>query len=209
MKPTATTYTDSAAWFADCQSSDPQVQRRAYEQLFSYLSRAALHIVRDQPSAEALAQDCAQTAVIRIHNRLEECQNPDAFRTWARQIVSHLAVDSLRRRARLTFAAEDELATAVDQAATDELSLEEQITAAVTESELYTVIHNAPISDRSRRVVIGRYLQDLPDEVLAETESELAEKTVLPSHIQVTRAKNMAKLRTWQPLLALLDMADL
>jgi hypothetical protein len=36
-------------------------------------------------------------------------------------------------------------------------------------------------------------------------ESKLAGVETLPSHIQVTRAKNIAKLRQWPPLLALLD----
>jgi len=49
-------------------------------------------------------------------------------------------------------------------------------------------------------VVIGRYLDDSDDETLARAESELAGSDVLPSHVQVTRAKNIAKLRQW-PLL--------
>jgi hypothetical protein len=44
-------------------------------------------------------------------------------------------------------------------------------------------------------VVVGRYFDEQPDEALARTESDLAGQTVLPSHIQVTRAKNLAKLR--------------
>lgn len=206
MKPPPTFYTDSTTWFAACQNQDPQVQAAAYEALFAYLSRVALHIVRDQPGAEDLAQDCAQVALIRIHERLEECREPAAFRTWARQIVSHQAIDALRRRSRLTFAAEDELDSALPETAGDESLPEETVALADTESALYAAIHSAPISDRSRRVVIGRYLQELPDEPLAERESELTATTVLPSHIQVTRAKNMAKLRTWEPLLALLEV---
>lgn len=206
MEPPPPTYTDSATWFADCQNPNPQVQAAAYEGLFIYLSRAALHIVRDQPGAEALAQDCAQIALIRIHERLDDCREPTAFRTWARQIVSHLAIDSLRRRSKLIFAAEDELETVLPETAADKPSPEEDVTLADATSALYVTIRSAPISDRSRRVVIGRYLQELPDEPLAEKESELAGKTVLPSHIQVTRAKNMAKLRTWEPLLTLLEI---
>jgi RNA polymerase sigma factor (sigma-70 family) len=206
MKLLPTIYTDSNTWFAACQNSDPQVQATAYEALFIYLSRVALHIVRDQPGAEDLAQDCAQIALIRIHERLEECREPAAFRTWARQIVSHLAIDSLRRRSRLTFAAEDELEVVLYDTAVDRPSPEEEAATTDNESVLYATIQSAPLSERSRRVVIGRYLQELPDEPLAERESQLAGQTVLPSHIQVTRAKNMAKLRTWEPLLTLLEI---
>jgi RNA polymerase sigma factor (sigma-70 family) len=204
MKAPPQSYMDSATWFAACQNKDPQVQAGAYGALFAYLSRAALHILADQPEAEALAQDCAQSALIRIHQRIGECREPAAFRTWARQIVAHLAIDTLRRRARLTFASEDEWEAVVEEAAVGPASPEEQITMTGSLADLYAAIQGAPISDRSRRLVIGRYLQELADESLAQVESELLGKAVLPSHIQVTRAKNMAKLRTWQPLLALL-----
>ncbi|MFZ0543946.1 MAG: RNA polymerase sigma factor [Candidatus Promineifilaceae bacterium] len=206
MKSPPTKYADSVAWYADCQSADSQAQASAYEALFVYLSRAALHIVRDQPEPEALAQDCAQTALIRIHERLEECRHPAAFRTWSRQIVSNLALDALRRRSKLTFTADDELEMVIGETAENAPAPEAAVAAADHESALYEAINRAPISDRSRRVVIGRYLQDLPDEPLAEKESELVGQTVLPSHIQVTRAKNIAKLRNWEPLLTLLEM---
>ena len=38
------------------------------------------------------------------------------------------------------------------------------------------------------------------DPVLAQAETELAQKEVLPSHIQVTRSKNISKLKTWEAL---------
>ncbi|MBE7531513.1 MAG: sigma-70 family RNA polymerase sigma factor [Ardenticatenaceae bacterium] len=198
-------FTDSAAWYNACQHADPD----AYSALFVYLSRVALQVVYDQPEAESLAQDCAQTALIRIHHRLDECREPAAFRTWARQIASHIAIDALRRRARLTFAAEDELDVALSGAALAQPLLEKQTAAAAHLQDLYAALQNAPISDRSRRVVVGRYLQELPDDVLATLESKLTGTAVLPSHIQVTRAKNIAKLRQWPPLVALLnEMGD-
>jgi len=126
MKPLAQAYLDSTTWFTACQNTDPQVQASAYTALFAYLSRAALHILFDQPEAEALAQDCAQIALIRVHQRLDDCREPAAFRTWARQIVAHLAIDTLRRRSRLTFAVEDELEAVLEEATTEQISPEEQ-----------------------------------------------------------------------------------
>lgn len=199
-------YTDSAVWYGDCQSPERQKQAAAYEALFAYLSRAALLIVREQPEPESLAQDCAQEALIRIHEQLDACRNPNAFRTWSRQIVSNLAIDTLRRRSKLTFAVEDEMLSLVGETAEHRPSPESEIETADYASALYTTITQAPISDQSRRVVTGRYLKELPDEPLAARESELAGKTVLPSHIQVTRSKNMTKLRKYQPLLDLLEM---
>ncbi|MCL4264125.1 MAG: RNA polymerase sigma factor [Anaerolineae bacterium] len=198
-------YMDSATWYHACQDANPQ----AYAALFSYLSRVALQVVYDQPEAEALAQDCAQTALIRIHQRLDACHEPAAFRAWARQIASHIAIDALRRRARLTFAAEDDLDHILNNVAVEKPTLEDETAVAAHLHDLYAAIQQAPISDRSRRVVIGRYLQDLPDEILAEIESKLAEMETLPSHIQVTRSKNIAKLRQWPPLVILLaEMGD-
>lgn len=204
MRTSPAIYTDSAVWYADCQN--PAKQAAAYEALFVYLSRAALHIVRDQPEPEMLAQDCAQTAVIRIYKRLDECRQPSAFRTWSRTIVSNLALDVLRRRSRLTFAVEDELEAVIGETADNEPLPEVEIASADHESALYEALRSAPISSRSRRVVIGRYLENLPDEPLAEKESELLGQGVLPSHIQVTRSKNLAKLRNWEPLLTLLEI---
>ncbi len=193
---------DSAVWYYDCQAANPQ----AYTALFTYLSQVALQLVYDQPEAESLAQDCAQAALIRIHQRLEECREPAAFRAWARQIASHIAIDALRHRARLTFAADDDLDHILSDTAVEKPTLEEQTAVATHLHDLYVVIKRAPISDRSRRVVIGRYLQELPDDTLAQIESRLAGADTLPSHIQVTRAKNIAKLRGWLPLLELLDV---
>jgi hypothetical protein len=72
---------------------------------------------------------------------------------------------------------------------------------------LRRLISRAPISGRSRRAVLGRYLDDLPDELLAQAESELAGQAVLPSHVQVRRAKDLARLRVYAPLLAFLGIA--
>ena len=39
---------------------------------------------------------------------------------------------------------------------------------------------------------------------LAQAESELSKTAVLPSHVQVTRSKNISKLKKWPALKALL-----
>ena len=166
-----------------------------------YLVQLASHITRDQADASAMAQDCAQVALIRIHERLNECREPDAFRTWARRIVSHVAIDTLRRQKRLTPLEVDENENSTSATLADDKPLPEaKALNEIGVAELRDLIQRAPISDRSRRTILGRYLDDLPDEIIAQTESDLAEQTVLPSHVQVTRAKNMAKLRKWPVL---------
>lgn len=192
---------DSEALYAACAGDDPTARAEAYRALWPYLVRVAFRIVSDQPDAEAVAQDCAQRALVRIHQRHEECRNPGAFRTWSRRIVSHLAIDVLRARKRLlpldTGSERDGHATQYED---PHPTPAEAVHEALGQRDLRHLLDMAPISERSQRVVVGRYLDDVPDEELAAAESDLAAQPVRPSHIQVTRSKNMAKLREWQPL---------
>lgn len=192
------TYEDSAALFAACGSADRTDQARAYEVLWGYLYRIALHMTARQPDQEAFAQDCAQRALIRIHQQRQRCREPKAFRTWSRRIVSNLIIDELRRRRRLQPLPEADQALPANQLPVD--NPESETLASLTAASLRRLLHQAPISDRSRRVVIGRYLDEQEDERLAQAESQLAGEEVLPSHVQVTRSKNISKLRQW-PLL--------
>lgn len=189
---------ESADLYAACQSDDVAVQTEAYNSLWTYLYRVALHIVRDQPDPDALAQSCAQNALLKIHRRLDDCREPAAFRSWSRRIVSNIAIDLLRKRKRLVpleAASPDEDAVSNPPPQPDTVVLEE-----MELDDVRRLLEKAPISERSFRVVVGRYLDNAPEEELAETESDLAGREVLPSHIQVTRSKNIAKLRDWELL---------
>jgi DNA-directed RNA polymerase specialized sigma24 family protein len=62
------------------------------------------------------------------------------------------------------------------------------------------LLRQAPISERSFRTVAGRYLDNVSDEELAKQESERSGQALLPSHLQITRAKNLSKLRAWDHL---------
>jgi RNA polymerase sigma factor (sigma-70 family) len=188
----------SRALYAACGSLDPVEQAAAYRELWSYLYRVAAYMTRSQPGGDALAQDCAQGALLRIHQQYARCTEADAFRAWARRIVSNLVIDELRRQRRLQPLPEPEQETGLPERITD--SPETIVLHSLTAVSLRQILQQAPISDRSRRVIIGRYLDDLADETLAATESELAGQSILPSHVQVTRAKNISKLRQW-PLL--------
>ncbi len=53
----------------------------------------ALGIVRDPD----LAWDVSQEAFVRVHGHLEGFKGESSFQTWVMRIVSHLAIDSLRR----------------------------------------------------------------------------------------------------------------
>jgi RNA polymerase sigma-70 factor (ECF subfamily) len=207
--PMGTKSSDSALLFAQCTSGDVALQAQAYQTLWAYLFRIALQLVRDQADADALAQDCAQAALLQIHTRITECREPKAFRSWAKRIVSNLCIDELRRRSRRHF---------VDEEPEDVYSEEVQSgnSTRVAESPETIVIdwdsansirqglRQAPISERSYRTIVARYIDDIPDEELAKSESEGTGQRLLPSHLQVTRAKNLSKLRKWEALSTLL-----
>jgi len=195
------TVSDSADLYQACRSTDAARQSQAYRTLWSYLYRVTYQLLYDQADADALAQDCTQRALVRIHQRLLECHEPNAFRTWARRIASNLTIDELRQRRRLATLPDDEN----DTSALPYVAAPDQtVLATMQQDELRTLLNGSPMSERSRRAVIGRYLDDSNDEELAQAESALAGATVLPSHLQVTRAKNIAKLRQWEPLRAYL-----
>lgn len=192
---------DSATLYRDCQSHDQITQERAYRVLWGYLNRIALSLVYDQDDGNELAADCAQDGLIRIHQRIQECREPNAFLGWAKRIVSNLTIDVLRRRRRrqsLLSEANDEQVERWTP--NDAPKPGEQLLTLEGLEEIRTLLNQAPISDRSRRLVCGRYLDDQADEDLAKTESEISGEAIRPSHLQVTRSKNMSKLRKWERL---------
>ena len=203
MDMSTSPYQDSAALFSACGSPETAVQAEAYRALWDYLYRVALQVANTQPDQDALAQDSAQKALVRIHRQRETCLEPKAFHSWSRRIVTNLVIDELRRRQRLQPL--DYTSEMALKPSGLPPSLEGQVLADLSLDNLRQLLLQSPMSDRSRRVVIGRYLDDVEDESLAQTESELEQKEVLPSHIQVTRSKNIAKLKKWDVLTTLLQ----
>lgn len=182
---------DSAALYAFTCHGAAAEQETALRALWRYLFPVVVQLFRGESDPEDRAADIVQQALERIYFRAHECRTPDAFRTWCRRIAVNLALDELRRRKRLDPAGDAGLET-VALPPVDEAAL-----AHVGEDELRALLAEAPISPRSYRVVVGRFLDDQEDEDLAAAESHLSGDPVRPSHIQVTRSKNLAKLRTW------------
>ena len=183
---------DSLALYNACCSQDSHLKSSGYEALWKYLYSRILYIVSNQPDPEKVAEDCCQDALISIHKRLGELRDPMAFLGWSRTIALNLAKDELRKRKRLSPI--DDIEQSIDAAGFIDFDRN-------NDGELSRLINLAPISNLSRRVVIGRYVNDQSDEELAAVESIDEVHRALPSHIQVTRSKNIAKLRTWPILL--------
>jgi len=198
MAMTITSTSESVTLYRACRSADVTEQRRAYQEVWRYLYGITFQIMRDQADGADLAQDCAQQALVRVHQLIIECREPAAFRTWVRRIASNLAIDELRRRRRFGILPDPE--ESITPLPLTVAAAEQSALATMRQAELRDLLLQSPMSERSQRVVIGRYIDGIPDEELAQTESDRAKATVLPSHIQVTRAKNIAKLRGWERL---------
>jgi RNA polymerase sigma factor (sigma-70 family) len=183
--------TEGAALYAACGMHGSDAQIDAFEQLSRHLYRIADAMLRGRPGGSEQAADCTQLALIKIHRNLERCREPAAFRHWSASILRRTVIDSIRQSA----------AALAEPLPDDDHGLPDSAFAAPpAEPEelgglLRRAIATAPLSDRSRRVVAGRFFEERDDADLARSEGALSEQPVLPSHIQVTRAKNLAKLR--------------
>jgi RNA polymerase sigma factor (sigma-70 family) len=177
----------SEGLYAACVLEGSDAQADAYRQLFRELYRVAYGMLRARPDGEALAADCAQAALIKVHRSLSQCREPATFRAWAAQIARRAVLDALRRPAQARHAPLEEheaaLAAPPPEPPSDLRGL------------LLDAVRHGPLSQRSRRVIVGRLFEERADEELAAEEARLAGEPVLPSHVQVTRAKNIAKLR--------------
>jgi RNA polymerase sigma factor (sigma-70 family) len=191
----------SAELYAACRRQGSAAQLDAFEQLAAHLYRVAHAMLRDRNDGQDLAADCVQLALIKVHQHLDQCREPEAFQGWAARILRRTVLDALRHAAvtRSEALPEDgalpQSAIIAPPADPDELA-----------ELLRSAIASAPLSDRSRRVVVGRFFEDRDDHDLARAESEYASQVVLPSHVQVTRAKNLAKLRSDTALIAQLRL---
>jgi RNA polymerase sigma factor (sigma-70 family) len=183
--------------FADCANEGSPAQAAAFAELWPVLYRIAYAMLARQTDADALAADCTQAALIKIYRNLARCESPARFRAWCGQIVRRTVIDELRRPALARRAA-----LPADEAGAPTTPPIELNESADLRSMLVAAIAAAPLSERSRRVVLGRFFEEQVDEALAQAESALSDQPVLPSHVQVTRAKNLAKLRADSSLVA-------
>lgn len=182
---------DNAQLYAACRQDNSPEQAQAFNILWNYLYRITYTMVYNRVDPEALATECTQQALIKIHRNLEQCHSPEQFRSWAAQIARRTVIDELRK------SMHTRRATLTEESAT--ISQTEALPSPQETHDLHMLLRRAitegPLSERSQRVVLGRYFNEQTDETLAQRETSQSGKTVLPSHIQVTRAKNLAKLR--------------
>jgi RNA polymerase sigma factor (sigma-70 family) len=188
--------------YAACAAEGSAAQREAFTTLWGQLYRIAYAMVRAYPDPEALAADCTQIALIKVHRNLAQCASPERFSSWAAQVLRRTVLDEIRRPALRRRAELPEDGAGLPTIAAPSLPEGD------LRATLLTAIGDGRLSERSQRVVLGRYFADSADEALAHEESARAGKPVLPSHIQVTRAKNLSKLRADAGLMERLREGD-
>ena len=181
--------------FDACRNEGSIEQGYAFESLHRDLYRIAHFMIgsTNYPDREAMAKDCAQEALEKVWRHLHTCRNPDKFRSWAKAVVRHHTLNELikqQRRRELSLELEEHV-----EVASETISPDKELEQRALQVSLLDVMARAPMSQRSKRVVLGRYLEEKRDSQLAEEVSEAEGLVIRPSHIQVTRAKDLKRLR--------------
>ena len=202
-------WTDQMLYDA-CHKTGSIEQAEAFDVLFNELYCITFYMVvtrSNYPDPESLAKDCAQGAIIKILKSLDTCQKPDSFRAWAKKIARNHTLNELIKRDTLhEVSREDE---DYEQLKADSPLPQEEIEQREWTVKLMYELAKAQWSQRSKQVVLGKFLEDKKDTTLAEELSQSEGEAIRPSHIQVTRTKDLNKLRENDGLSALLrDLLD-
>ena len=76
------------------------VQQEAYQELGRYFHQIAFNYFRQRhysgSRAQEAAEDCAQEALLRVHQNSKQVREPGSFLGWARVILVHLCAHVLR-----------------------------------------------------------------------------------------------------------------
>ena len=186
-------WTDRELYTALSQSGSEQ-QKQAFEILYQELYAISFFMLQTTaaPEPRALAQDCAQEALVKVWKHLATCEQPDAMRSWAKSIVRNQTLNEIARLKRKMV---DSLDDHVDKPLLDSQTTP---VANFQAKEKYNAILDllavAPLSERSRYVILAKYLLQMTEEEICQALTQREGSEVKPSHVQVTRAKNFKKI---------------
>jgi RNA polymerase sigma factor (sigma-70 family) len=186
-------WTDRELYDAFGQNGSDQ-QHQAFELLYRELYTISLFMLQTTvaPEPQALAQDCAQEAIVKAWKNLATCEQPDSLRSWAKTIARNQTLNAI---ARLKRQAEEPIEGHVDKPLGEENASPIEI---LVEKEKYATILDllaaAPLSERSRYVIAAKFLAQMTEEEICVALSEKEQTELKPSHVQVTRAKNFKKI---------------
>ena len=142
----------------------------AFEELYS-CSYQAVHIViltmirADEDTVADLIQD----TYLKIYQRLDQLEDPEKFRAWAKQIAKNTALDYLKKSKTLSFSevyADGEIPIEIEDPDTSHLPdivVDRQETIRL----LYEILDTLP--DAQRTVISMHYLQGIPVKEIAAT----------------------------------------
>ena len=187
------TWTNRELYEALGQQESEQ-QRQAFEALYRELYAVCLFMLQTANIAEPheLAKDCTQEAIVKVWKNLSSCEQPDSLRSWAKTIVRNQTLNEIARYKRKP---EESIEREVALSVADH---HDSPATVLTNAEKYGAILEllaaAPISIRSRYVIIGKYLMQMAEEEICKALQEREGSEVKPSHVQVTRAKNFKKI---------------
>ena len=174
------------------QSKSLAERDQAYQQLWKIVHRSVIRNIARY--GNDFVEDCIQDALLRVYLKIDQCRDAERFCGWVRMIARRIVIDRVN-------ALRDEVGIEPFDPPAPEPAGIGKIDAAI----LREIIDAAPISERSHRVVTGRYWDHENDSDLAAKEIEHSDDEVRPSHIQVTRSRNIRKLRHHAPLQAFID----
>ncbi len=186
-------WTDRELYDAVGQNGSDQ-QRQAFDILYQELYAISFFMLQTTvaPEPRALAQDCAQEAIVKAWKSLASCEQPASFRQWAKTIVRNQTLNAI---ARLKRQAEDSIEAHVDKPLAAE---DASPNAILAQKEKYATILEllaaAPLSERSRYVIAAKFLAQMTEEEICQALSKKEGTEIKPSHVQVTRAKNFKKI---------------
>ena len=128
-----------------------------------------------------LAEDLAQTALVRTYARWGSVRRADAM-AYARKVLVNLNIDRVRRKRPLETGA----------SALEALTAPDGTTGSDDRDEVVRLL--AGLTERERRVVVLRHYFDLPEAAVA------GELGIAPGTVRSTLSRALAKLRTGQPV---------
>lgn len=177
-----------------CGQDGSEQQRLAFDVLYQELYAISLYMWQTTMAAEprALAQDCAQEAVVKVWKYLDTCKQPATLRSWAKSIVRNQTLNEI---AKLKRKATDSLEEHHDTPLLDEgATPDDSLQAKEKYQAILDLLAIAPLSERSRYVILAKYLLQMTEEEISQALSQKEGSDIKPSHVQVTRAKNFKKI---------------
>ncbi len=210
-------------WYAACQATGTTRQQRAFEELHRFLYRIAFNRVDGN---EYLAQECAQLALVRTWQNLEQVEDPGSFMWWTLRVVNNVvnrqfttgkrkAIDpetgkvtwiqievtvSDSHETEETVDAKDILENATTLARPDGLSFEREPT--MTDEirlELEAAIRTCLENERHQAVIIKTFLDEKGRQEVA------AELNTTPEIVSVFKQRGLKYLKECEDFLAALE----